>query len=783
MSSVIKHIVKAIRDSAIFNPDVQVAPACILWPDKDRQWEAIIPRLQDELGELFILGDYHPEKRIGPAIWLRCVIANKISDLVLPVGCVPILYLPGVSRQDLRAIEACPEELKPLAELQYRGVIWSQANAKDWTIMAFLKSDQGGMGLDVAQDNEAKTAMQLALYRLLDEELGLLKGKRLDKDYFNTLLMGGDPVRDLLQWIDLGDVFQKSRSDNEWKAFVEVSKSQLAFNPQSDGVLAAANKLASREGAWHSVWERYSEAPKRYPNIPNRIRQCKMPNIGLFESANDKLGGWPQWNEEQEILLQRELTALKNLPTHEARKCVIELEKNHAQRRDLVWAELGESPLAMAIKHLSIMANVTKTALVAGSIEDLQAGYANQGWRADDAILSALACVDKPLDVDAVTIATQAIYLPWLEDTARYLQKLVDGTAYLGGTIASAKPFIAQQGECVLFVDGLRFDTARRLVTVLESRACHITETFNWTALPSVTATGKAAVSPVRAKIRGTDNCDDFEPCVAATGQTLKGGYHLHKLLKDGGWKVLSRTDNGDGQGNAWCEFGDIDSEGHARGWKLAKHIEVLLADIAERVTSLLVAGWSSVRIVTDHGWLLMPGKLPKIEMLSELTDNKWGRCASIKAGASTQERLYPWFWNPNQQFALADGVSCYRRSEEYTHGGLSLQECLTLELFVTQSGTALSQPVVDFTDVSWKGLRCKIAVDGQYEDISVDIRTQAGNPASSVVMNIKPINKKDGTASVVVENEELQGHDAFLVLLNTSGQLVAEIKTVIGGA
>ena len=188
MSSVIKHIVKAVRDSAIFNPDVQVAPACILWPDKDRQWEAIIPRLQDELGELFILGDYHPEKRTGPAIWLRCVMANKISDLVLPVGCVPILYLPGVSRQDLRAIEACPEELKPLAELQYRGVIWSQVNAKDWTIMAFLKSDQGGMGLDVAQDNEAKTAMQLALYRLLDEELGLLKGKRLDKDYFNTLL-------------------------------------------------------------------------------------------------------------------------------------------------------------------------------------------------------------------------------------------------------------------------------------------------------------------------------------------------------------------------------------------------------------------------------------------------------------------------------------------------------------------------------------------------------------------------------------------------------------------
>ena len=87
--------------------------------------------------------------------------------------------------------------------------------------------------------------------------------KRLDKDYFNTLLTGGDPVRDLLQWLDLGDAFQTTRGANEWKAFIEVCKSQLAFNPQGDGVLAGASKLAMREGPWHSVWERYSEAPKR----------------------------------------------------------------------------------------------------------------------------------------------------------------------------------------------------------------------------------------------------------------------------------------------------------------------------------------------------------------------------------------------------------------------------------------------------------------------------------------------------------------------------------------
>jgi len=49
------------------------------------------------------------------------------------------------------------------------------------------------------------------------------------------------------------------------------------------------------------------------------------------------------------------------------------------------------------------------------------------------------------------------------------------------------------------------------------------------------------------------------------------------------------------------------------------------------------------------------------------------------------------------------------------------------------------------------------------------------------VVVSVKPL-KGNGTASVVVENEELQGRAAFLVLLSASGELVAEANTVIGG-
>jgi hypothetical protein len=231
----------------------------------------------------------------------------------------------------------------------------------------------------------------------------------------------------------------------------------------------------------------------------------------------------------------------------------------------------------------------------------------------------------------------------------------------------------------------------------------------------------------------------------------------------------------------AWCEFGDIDHEGHDRGWKLAKHINALILEITDRITELLAAGWKRVRVVTDHGWLLLPGGLPKIDLPSALADNKWGRCASLKPGATSEERLYPWYWNPNQYFALADGVSCFKKGEEYTHGGLSLQECLTLQLTVTRGESAKDVASVEFTDVVWKGLRCTVAVDGDFSGLSLDVRSLAGNSLSSVVVGSKPI-KDNGTASVVVEDEDMEGCEATVVLINANGSLVAQIATVIGG-
>ncbi len=776
---IIERLLKAIRDAAIHNPDVQAAPSCILWSDGDRQWEPVAARLQAELPGMFILGDYDIENRTGPAIWLRCVIAGKAPNVELPNGSTPILYLPGVSRQDLRAVESCPDHLKPLAELQYSGVIWSQINAKDWTILSFLKSDQGGLGLDVAQDNDAKHAMQLALYRLLDEEIELLKGKRLDKDYFNTLLTSGDPVRDLLQWLDQGDAFRAGRDENACIGFVEICKSQLAFDPVNDGSLKGAGLLAEHKGPWVPVWERFCEAPKRYPHIPGLLRQCSMPQTDLFSNAETH-GGWPQWNEHQEQSLREELLKATDLPAHEARKRLKNLESKHSERKNLVWAELGEAALACAMEHLAKLAELTANALTAGTAKDLSGAYLSCGWRTDDAVIRSLACVVKPEDLDAVTTAVRSVYLPWAEDAARYLQKVVEHDGYPLKREAKTPPETPKTGECVLFVDGLRFDLARRLSDKLASRSLGVEETPVWAAIPSVTATGKPAVTPVAHLIVGQEANADFEPCVAASGQSLKGGYYLQKLLGETGWHLPEKSQELFPEGPIWSETGNIDHEGHERGWKLVRHVEEMLDEISERIVQWLRKGFKSVRVVTDHGWLLMPGGLPKTALPSSLTENQWGRCAALKPGASTDERLYPWFWNVHQDFALADGISCYRAGMEYAHGGLSLQECLTLQMNVTPGTAGAAGPVTEITDVTWKGLRCKVAVEGDAPVLSLDLRTHPGNPSSSVVMGVKPF-KKDGTSSVVVEDEDLEGEEVTIVIIDDDGRLVAQRETAIG--
>lgn len=771
--TVLEALALSLAKASVYNRGVMVGPAAILWTDEGRQWEGLIPLLRELLPSLVQLGPYDPAARSGPAIWLRCLLAGELEAQGWSGEPVPILYLPGVSRQMLRAVESCPRHLQPLAELQYRGVLWSQQNARDWTVLAFLKSKEG-LSLDVAQDKATLDALQRALLMLADTPVETLRGRRLEGSDFDQLL-SPDPARDLLRWMSDPDTTRAGWTSAHWEAFRSICQSAFGFDPQADGALTAAERMAGREGTWKRVWLRFVESPRSYPAIPRLLEQAHPAERLLF---GDERAAWPKFNRQAEDQLRAQLLDLAILtPTGAAQELVI-LEAEHGIRREGVWYELGLAPLAGAMKHLSVLATICGTALGGASPEEMANLYRQGAWRADQASLQALAAVERAEDLACVKAALQAVYGPWLGDAAERLQKLAGQHGYPGARPEALAPVKAAKGEVLFFADGLRFDVGERLHDYLERRGLRVDREVRWTAMPSVTPTCKPAVSPVTESITGLAFNENFQPSDAVEQKPLSIE-RFRKLLDVAGYQVLRGEEVGEPSGRAWTEHGELDHMGHEQGWKLARRIDEQVREMAERIEALLAAGWKSVKVVTDHGWLLLPGGLPKVELPKFLVDTRWGRCAVLKTSAKSDGHLVvDWRWSNSVRIALAPGIGAFKAGIEYTHGGLSLQECLTPVLVVKRGDV---QEAAAIEEVTWRGLRCRVTVVGTTTGMQVDIRTKPADASSSVANAAKSIGD-EGSASLVVPDDRRIGTAAYAVVVNPSGAVVAKVVTCVGG-
>src|ERR1019366_6344925 len=290
--------------SQAFAAGDQVAPCAVLWPDPERLWECVMSELGPILPELFLLG-----------------IEARFIEGAPSAGSTPIFYLPGISREKLRAAEDCPQELAALVELQYRGVMWLHVNGKEWTPYAFLVSNHGGLKLDVAKDQATLDALARALPTLISEPLSHLQGKRLDSEFFNGLV-APDATGLLLRWLSNPEAFKQHRSDAEWKAFCEQCKADFRFDPVKEGPLKAAQFLADRGNHWGKVWQRFVEAPANYSGVVEWLRRAAPKVQTMFDSAEI----WPNINEREERELQQALKSLMDRPQDEVIRRVAELE-------------------------------------------------------------------------------------------------------------------------------------------------------------------------------------------------------------------------------------------------------------------------------------------------------------------------------------------------------------------------------------------------------------------------------------------------------------------------
>lgn len=772
--TILDAIVQSLSRAGEYNRDDQVAPAVILWPDKERQWEAVLPVLRERLLHLLTLGAYAANCKTGPAIWLRCMIARTLPEANWSEKTTPILYLPGVSRQELRAVAECPPALMPLAELQYRGAFWSQVSHKDWTVLAFLQSADGGLSLDVARDTATLDAMKTALVKLVETDIQDLTGHRLEASYFHALL-SPDPVREILAWINDPKTVRARMSTEQWDAFCHSCQDKFKFHPAKDGLLRAAELMGGRQDAWQQVWDRFREAPKRYPNLPGWLRKAKPQNDDLFLKESDEV--WPQSNEIQETALRKALKSCEGKSAQAVIQRIKELEAVHGKRRNWVWAELEQAPLAVALKHLTAIAETCGKPVAGGSLDDLVGAYVNGGWCADAAVVEALGVVEKKDDIEAVQAVIRAVYLPWLEASALAFQKLVKGGCAAIQSKAPASVSDVAKGTAILFADGLRFDLARKLKTKLAERGLQLELGWRWTALPSVTPTAKPAASPITALFTGDKGCEEFRPRIKDGGKDLTSE-RFKQLLEERGCQVLTDKKLGQPDGVAWLEYGSIDSTGHKDGWKLAKRVPEELNGLVEAIAALLEGGWKKVRVVTDHGWLLVPGGLPKLDLPKYLTETRWGRCALIKEGVQSELPSVPWYWASTVHVAVPSGAGAFKASLEYAHGGLSLQECLVPELTISSAAPGTAE--VAISSVKWVGLRCRIQASAGAVGLTADIREMIADKATSLVAKPKEI-ESDGQTSLLVSDDRKTGKKATVVLVDSGDTVVAKLPTVIG--
>jgi hypothetical protein len=765
--TVLDHLVAVLYDAAIYNRHDLARPSVILWTDGERHWAKVANIIAQARRGFFALDASGVGDFSGPSTWIRYQLGKWEGDEV------PVVYLPGIHRHQFRGAAGFPAEALHLYALQFQGQFCGQINGKDWTPTAMLSAEAGGLGLKVAADRATKEALSEQLGAVLQTPVKELRGRHLEASDFHELA-AGDPVRLLFDWMADPTATAQKAQPGQWPALISHAKKELGFDPAKDGLLVAMEKFTSEEGKWAQVWSRYEEAASSFPGVRKALDLIQSSD--LFSNNNPRI---PANNLRLEGELRGGLTGLAEMPPTKARHGLGELVSKHAERLKTVWVKLDEAPLAVATAHLGKMLMAMQQGMAGNDCAQLADSYLTQGWRVDSEARKAWSAARKPEDSAAIAAALKATYQPWLEELAERIQS--HAAHYPAQGPAQAIHHIVRPGTVILFVDGLRADVARELLERWESAGITTETKAVWSALPTVTATAKPAWHPLAELLSGAEASENYEPTVKAANKLCRTA-EFRKLVSGLGWKWFDATQPGDPSGSGWTEVGSFDRYGHDQGAKMAWRISEEIDAVYQRAQELLTAGWKVVRVVTDHGWLWLPGGLPKVDLPSHLTVSKWGRCARPDPNATHNFRQVSWFWGNEHPVVLAPGISVFQNGVEYAHGGLTLQEALTLHIEITASGNQ-NDAKVTITGTKWMGLRLRIEVTPSDASLRADIRRKAADASSSILGADDGHQNKgpdgDGRLSLFVEDDAMSGEAAILVIIR-NGQVIAKKNLII---
>jgi hypothetical protein len=746
-----------------------VRPEVILWPDPERQWEEVIVSVQKTYPALLIFGTYIRDKNQGPAIWIKCMVARLIPHENWPKDAIPIVYLPGISKNDLKNIYSVGLDLQPLIEYQYTGTIFSQTNGREWTVMAFLQNREEGMGLNIAQDTATKSAILKALPVFFESYEINYPDNTLDADFFNNLMFP-DIIPNILKWICKGDKHISTWSKEKQEVFKNICKNQYDIELDYRLIIDITEKLGSQKQGWKQVWQYYANAPAKFPEVENLLRLSKPEDLGsgMFALPDES---WPQVNEQKEDELREELSRLSNSEPSKAIIRLKELEQIHSVRRQWIWSDLKKAPLAASLKFLNLMGEQLIESYSSGSVNDIKKYYSELGFKIDSSLRKALASVKTDKDKELIKNVLNVIYRPWLEKLTIKFQELINKDQ----SVFTNQVATEETESYILFVDALRWEIAAELSGLLSDQGYKTELRSNWSAIPSLTATSKPSNSPIAGHVSQKSSFNDFRP-ETNSGKDLQTAVFRETLLKQG-WRYVTKPSDIVLGKNHWQEIGDIDTKGHAEQAEIVRRIDELFESIKETLDSIFEKGVTRIKIITDHGWLLVPGGLPKATLSKDLIESRTGRCALIKEGAETKLLHLPWRWNPSVFIAYAPGISFFKANEEYAHGGLSLQECLIPEIIIERTDSQIPPAII--RNVKWINLRCTIETENAPDGYKIDIRSKYSDPGSSVLLS-KNLVIQNGKC-VVMADDSFESGSAVIVLMDEKERIFDKKPTVIG--
>ena len=291
-------------------------------------------------------------------------------------------------------------------------------------------------------------------------------------------------------------------------------------------------------------------------------------------------------------------------------------------------------------------------------------------------LISAVRVADRAY-ADYANALNTRFFQALLETGSTTVQGFADVTSRLEESI-----WHATGRRAVVIVDALRYDCAFAIKEGLREQDVLVEPLV--ALLPTVTPVGMTALLPLSGASIGLQmKANSLHPTVNGKDTAVLSNRIAH--LESNGATCLeiaeaeAAGDAPQGAGELLVVFGhnDVDHIGHGEGQTLIRHLQLEVDRLTRLVRKLHRWGYSSVHVVTDHGFALLDeAKLPEeVPCEREWCHVYKERFAVVPAAVDLPVATFPFRWDREVMIAVPPGLAFFKAEKSFSHGGASLQE------------------------------------------------------------------------------------------------------------